>query len=418
MAKKDAYDWKRRLEMETHRLSGEFTRKEGIKVSAADRKIILEFIDECKAEGLSKPRIVNYMRILRLSKKFLPQEFTKATKQDMKQAIAKLETSDLKEWTKQSYKITFKKFFRWLYNEKLGAKLKRKEYPEIVEWINTTMKNGMSRLPEDILTESDIKVLLESCQNIRDKAIVALLWDSGCRVGEILNLQIKHLTFDKYGAQIIVYGKTGSRRVRLIPSVPYLATLKENHPDKNDPEAFLFIGLGTRNKGKRISYTTLDTMLRKLHVRAGVKKRCNAHSFRHARATYFASRVKESVMKESFGWTQKSQMVGIYTHLSGRDVDKEIRKAQGMADEEEKSEESKLKPKKCVRCGYENAATSKFCSQCCLILDEKIAMELEKKEDVGRKVWDKVTAKGNFSISRDLVKEVLKDMIKAGEIKL
>jgi len=414
---KDPYNWKHRVKMELDRLNGDFVKRDGVHVSKKDRDLILEFIDECRAEGLSNARVVSYLRLLRLSKRFLKKDFADVTKQDMKKAIANLEGSDFKEWTKQGYRITFKKFFRWYAIEKLGQKLKRKEYPEIVDWYETTMKKEKKRLPEGILNEDDVKILLEHCLNIRDKAIVSLLWDSGCRVGEVLNLQLKHLEFDKYGCQIIVYGKTGSRRVRLIPSVPYLANWKENHPTNNDPNSFLFVGLGTRNFGKRIGYSTLDTMLRKLTARAKLKKKTNAHSFRHARATFFASRVKEAVMKETFGWTQQSQMTAVYTHLSGREVDKEIRMAQGIVDEDEKKDVSKLKPIECFRCSTENPVTAKYCQKCSFVLDSEEAIKLEKRQELKNNIVMASIKKGT-ALDKNLVKEVLKEMIKAGEIEL
>jgi site-specific recombinase XerD len=382
--RKDAYGWDNKLELELKRWDGEYARDKKLKsiylISKRDKELILEFVEYAKAERLSKARILHYLQELRKLKKYLTKDIDKATKKDIMDVMAKIESSDLAEWSKQGYRITLKKFYRWLYNEKFNAKLKDKEYPELVSWIKTTMKNGKHKLPEEILNEDDVKFLIENCETVRDKALIALLWDSGCRIGEILNLKLKHISFDKYGAQIIVDGKTGSRRVRLIPSVPYLANLKENHPLKNNPEAFVFIGLGTRNNKTRLSYMAIDSLLRRLKDKIKINKRINPHAFRHGRATYFASRVKEAVMKESFGWTQKSNMVATYVHLAGRDVDKEIRKAQGIVDEEERTEESKLKPIICPRCKKQNEATAKYCNVCSMVLDLEVAVTRDKLE--------------------------------------
>lgn len=415
--RKDNYNWEHIIEMEIKRMNGEFIRSESKvnckPLSKKEIELVLEFIDDCKADGLSKPRIVQYLRVLRLSKRFLKTDFDKATKKDMKKAIAEIEGSELSEWTKQGYRIAFKKFFKWYHVEKLNQKLDKKEYPEIVNWYDTTIKNGNGKLPEDMLTESDVKFLINKCDTIRDKAFISILWDSGCRIGEILNLKIKNLVFDKYGAQVIVSGKTGSRRVRLIPSVPYLANLKENHPLKDDPEAFLFVGDGTRNKNERLSYIGASALLSRIKKRSGIKKKINAHNFRHSRATYFASRVKEAVLKELFGWTQKSQMVATYIHLSGKDVDKEVRKAQGIEIEEER-EESKLKPIECVRCGTQNPATNKYCLKCSMTLNITEARKIIQNEN---KELNEVKSEID-NLKEDLKEYFRKEVIKEIKIEL
>lgn len=60
--------------------------------------------------------------------------------------------------------------------------------------------------------------------NPRDKVLVSILYESGCRISKILNLKIRNMEFDSYGADLIVKGKTGQHRVRLIDSVPRLMT--------------------------------------------------------------------------------------------------------------------------------------------------------------------------------------------------
>jgi len=47
--------------------------------------------------------------------------------------------------------------------------------------------------------------------------------------------------FDEYGCVLIVHGKTGSRRVRLVWSSSYLASYLDVHPFKGDPNSFLWL---------------------------------------------------------------------------------------------------------------------------------------------------------------------------------
>jgi integrase len=75
-----------------------------------------------------------------------------------------------------------------------------------------------------------------------DKALIASLYETGCRIGELAGLRVH---FDNYGAIIIVNDKTGMRRIRTIFSAPYLSSWLDIHPKKktlhplNVPDAVL-----------------------------------------------------------------------------------------------------------------------------------------------------------------------------------
>jgi len=65
-----------------------------------------------------------------------------------------------------------------------------------------------------MLTEAEVELLISKALNPRDKALIALLADSGLRIGEALKLRVKDIYFDDYGAFLIApEGKTGARRV-------------------------------------------------------------------------------------------------------------------------------------------------------------------------------------------------------------
>ena len=102
--------------------------------------------------------------------------------------------------------------------------------------------------------------IINVSEYVRDKAFIAVLYDAGARVSEIANLKRKHIAFDQYGAVITVDGKTGMRRVRLIFSVPYLATWLDVHPQKDNPDAYVWIAQGKRNRGTQMQYAAIRMM--------------------------------------------------------------------------------------------------------------------------------------------------------------
>ena len=126
-------------------------------------------------------------------------------------------------------------------------------------------------------TEEDIRKLVENAQNLRDKALIFSLYESGCRIGEILTLNINNVNFDEYGAILLVTGKTGDRRVRLIASAPLLSSWIENHPRNSELKAPLWVNFSTNNRYGRLGYSSAKLMIKKVAVRAGIKKRVFPH---------------------------------------------------------------------------------------------------------------------------------------------
>jgi len=338
-------------------------------ITSKNSQLIEKFKTSCYAEGLGKLRVDKYFYTLKQLSLMLNKDFDKVAKKDIINLVSIIERREWSDWTKHDYKVTIKKFYKWLRG--------KEEYPEEVKWIKTTVKKRNGKLPEGLLTEEEIKKLIDSASNSRDKALISVLYESGCRAGEILSLKLKSVEFDKYGCVILVDGKTGMRRIRLVNSTPYLKNWVNDHPHKEDPNFALWIVLGN-NTEKGIIYTTLRHILERIGERANIKKSINPHHFRHSRATFLANHLTESQLNEYLGWVQGSGMPSIYVHMSGRDVDKAIKKMYGLVEEEEKKE-SILTPKNCPRCNEINPATSKFCNKCSLALDFKIAIELEDK---------------------------------------
>ena len=84
------------------------------------------------------------------------------------------------------------------------------------------------------------------------------------RPHEILNLEIKDIIFKKtienkqYAEVLIKGGKTKSRTVPLIDSVPYVKELISNHPCGTDPESWLFLSNSNSTFGSKLSYDGLS----------------------------------------------------------------------------------------------------------------------------------------------------------------
>jgi len=185
----------------------------------------------------------------------LGKDFDKVSKKDIEQFIYELERSNYSPWTKHDYKVCLKRFYKWF-------KGNNEEYPDEVKWIKTTLKEKDLLLPEELLSEEEVMSLVNSCDNIRDKAFIITLYESGTRIGELGSLRIRDVEFEENYARIILRGKTGMRKIIVIASVPYLQAWIQNHPLKNNLDAPLWVNIGTLNRNKAMSYPALAKVLR------------------------------------------------------------------------------------------------------------------------------------------------------------
>jgi integrase len=290
-----------------------------------------------------------------------------------------INTSKYKYWTKRDFKIILKKFYKWL-RENEGQNYSKYEYPDEVKWINTGKKQNKKKLPQELLDLDDIKKLAENTNNLRDRGLILLLYESGGRIGEILNIKIKDLENDKYGSLITLSGKTGPRKIRIIASSPAINNWLLEHPNRNNKNAFIFCGIWGKKRGEEISYNTINKLLKETAEKAEINKPVNPHHFRHSRATKLAKNFTESQLCEYLGWIQGSKEAATYVHLSGRDMDKAVLSMHGIIDRDEE-ENNRFTTINCPRCKTRNPPGSSFCSNCSLGLDLKSVKSFEKTKD-------------------------------------
>ena len=239
-------------------------------------------------------------------------------------------------------------------------------------------RSPKNQLPvSELLLQDDVKALLSSCQTQRDRALISVLWDSAARVSEILDIDIGKVQFDKYGATVIVNGKTGMRKIRLINSIPDLQLWLNQHPDRDNHNAPLFVTPRKKNNiYKRLNVRTVQNKLKTIAKDAGIKKNVHPHAFRHGRLTDLVKQgFKEMELRIIAGWGSDSSMPATYIHLSGDDVDKKQLQVAGFKDEETDEIQNDIKPVECPRCKTKNPNDAKYCSTCSMVLDMKTALD-------------------------------------------
>lgn len=182
--------------------------------------------------------------------------------------------------------------------------------------VDLTFPKNEKRLPQ-VLTIEEIEKLINVIDNKtvkgkRDKAIIELLYSSGLRVSEIINLKINDLDFENN--YLKCFGK-GSKE-RIVPFGELAKTyiidyLKERERLKIDSE-LLFVN----KKGEKLLRQHINNLLRIYSKKAKLKKKVHPHMLRHSFATHLLERGADlRSVQELLGHVDIST-TQIYTHLT------------------------------------------------------------------------------------------------------
>jgi len=169
------------------------------------------------------------------------------------------------------------------------------------------------RLPEVLSVEDVLRLLDQPDTNthrgLRDKAMIELLYATGLRVSELVNLKRSDLNLDL--ALVRCIGK-GSKE-RIVPvGAPAMEAVKTYLGMRKDVAPALFLG----NKGKPITRVAFWRILQRYARQAGIRVAVSPHTLRHSFATHMLDggadlrAIQELLGHASIATTQ------IYTHVS------------------------------------------------------------------------------------------------------
>ncbi len=198
-----------------------------------------------------------------------------------------------------------------------------------------------------------------------------VLFEGAFRTGELLNLRVGGIDFRDDHVLVSTYGKTGSKRVALVLSFKPLLEWLAEHPQRNDPNAFLWYSASPRNTSKRISYGYLRKHLKQYARNANIKKRVWLYLMRHTQLTLLSKKLSDQTLRVYGNWSPNSNMAKKYVHLSGKDVDDAILELHGIKSNDSDSK-TVIKLKTCPRCNEQNVPDNQRCTKCGYILDEAL----------------------------------------------
>lgn len=135
------------------------------------------------------------------------------------------------------------------------------------------------KLPR-VLSESQVRQLLESAGNLKDQVILMTLYGSGLRLSELIHLVVKDIDSSKMQIRVRE-GKGGKDRNVVLPQT--LLEVLRRYFRQYRPVNWLFYG---RTPQQPIDDRAIQRMVRSLSERAGLRERVTAHTLRHSFATH------------------------------------------------------------------------------------------------------------------------------------
>ncbi len=352
------------------------------RITPEDYALINSYIQERKAVvGMGESRSRKMASILVNWRRFIGP-FQQNTLNDIYQGITRRRQElyvgkPVRQNTLRDYISALKRFSLWLSRNKYSA-IQEKDLKAIM----VPHSDTMTVTAEDLLTQEEIEALILACQNTRDRALIAILYEGGFRIKELATLTWSQVNFDQWGVLINVNVKTERpRHIRIIASTSYLAQWKDDYPFEPSGDALVFL-TAQRNP---LEYTQIWTQIKKIAKRAGIKKNVRPHLFRHSRVTHLQRLgVPEPIIKKMCWGHQDTKMLGIYGHLHDEDIDNALLSLHGIQ-VPGKVDSRAMKAQQCRECMAINSPTSRYCHICGQPLTEderatmkQIVREIEK----------------------------------------
>ena len=247
-----------------------------------------------------------YMNDLNKYEEFLKKDILESDTEDLEKYLKYIKNL---ESTTVAHKITsIKSYFN--YNIKRG-----------ITSVNPADKVSRPKLTKHLpeyLTEEEVGKLLDvevkSPYDYRNKTILELLYSSGIRISELVN--IKTPNYDSEECLIRIMGK-GSKE-RIVPLGDYAVNIMNDYMNNYRPlinkkhTDYVFIN----NRGDKISRQFIFKVIKKEALKKGIKKDISPHTLRHTFATHLLKNgadlriIQELLGDENISTTQ------IYTHVT------------------------------------------------------------------------------------------------------
>jgi site-specific recombinase XerD len=226
------------------------------------------FISARTIEGLSQRTIDGYIHELNMFAKYINKPVVQITTSDIRKYLAS--NTSWQIGTVDRKLSVIKTFLSWLVKEEMlirdvSAKIKAPKKPK--------------RLPKS-LTIEELEIVRESCETLRERALMETMYSTGCRLSEIQNMKTMDVNIQEMSLRVI--GKGDKERVVYL-SFKALYHLRKYLKSRNDDCEYLFVT--KRKPVHKMTTRSIERIVEKIEARAKISKKLTPHVFRHTFAT-------------------------------------------------------------------------------------------------------------------------------------
>ena len=229
------------------------------------------FISAKRIEGCSERTLAYYKATIEHMLSIIVMPLSQVHTDDLRAYLAEYQLrNNCSKTTVDNIRRNLSSFFSWLEAEDYIIKSPIRR----IHKIRTGSK------VKETLSEECIERLRDSCLHIRDLAMIDLLYSTGIRVGELVNLNIGDINFEE--RECIVYGK-GNKQRKVYFDAKAKVHLKRYLEQRTDYNDALFVTLDS--PFERLKISGVEIRLRKLGRLALLDQRVHPHKFRRSMAT-------------------------------------------------------------------------------------------------------------------------------------
>ena len=228
------------------------------------------FLDAKKIEGCSDRTLKYYRVTVEHMLRQILSPIRKITTEEIRAYLVDYQKiNNCSKVTVDNIRRNISSFFSWLEEEDYILKSPMKRIHKIKT--KTVVKN--------IISDEDIEKLRDHCSNIRDLAMIDLLYSTGMRVGELVNLNIDNVDMEQ--RECIVYGK-GDKERKVYFDAKAKIHLQNYLNSRSDTNPALFVTLDAPHE--RLKISGVEIRIRELGRKLGLE-RIHPHKFRRTMAT-------------------------------------------------------------------------------------------------------------------------------------
>ncbi|AJA06443.1 integrase [Candidatus Nanosynbacter lyticus] len=228
------------------------------------------FLNAKKIEGCSERTLAYYKTTVEKLLDEVDDPIRKVTTDDIREYLANYQgLNDCSKTTIDNIRRNISSFFTWLEEEDYIIKSPMRR----IHKIKTT------KTVKEVISDEEIEKMRDKCKNLRDLAIIDLLYSTGIRIGELVRLNIDDIDFEE--RECIVFGK-GDKERRVYFDAKTKIHLMSYINSRFDTNPALFVTLDAPYN--RLQISGVEIRLRRLGRELGINK-VHPHKFRRTMAT-------------------------------------------------------------------------------------------------------------------------------------